>query len=119
MKKVIIIILVILTVLITGCEKKKVEFNINCNGDKSTINLKEGNTFKCTLSTYEYTFKIKNISNNKVIITTKDTGLAKLRDNGTFSLIDKYKTFKIEKNKENTILTQSTDYQEKLIINWK
>ena len=119
MKKVIITLLVILTILVTGCEKKKVELNINCNGDKSTINLKEGNTFKCTLLTYEYTFKIKSISNNKVIITTKDRGLAKLRDNGTFSLIDKYKSFTIEKNKENTILTQSTDYQEKLIINWK
>ncbi len=93
--------------------------DITCNvNDKYRITLKKGNTFDCRLLSTDYTFKIKNISKNNIVITTNNYGLTKVKDKG-INLRTKEKEFIIEKNKDVELTTQTMDYNESIILKWK
>ena len=130
MKKVLTIAM--LSLLISGCGKTKVEnrvsdnkkkdeikMNIDCNGDVNTPNLKENDTFKCTLLNDEYEFTVTSITADEVIIKASDTGLSPVSDKGGISLREKITEFTIPRDKETKISTQSMDYSEDMILYWK
>lgn len=92
---------------------------IKCHTDNPyRITLKKGNTFDCILMDKYYSFKIKNINKNNMIIVASDYGLTKVKGKDS-SLIEKKKEFIIEKNKPVEITTQSMDYNESMIIKWR
>jgi len=93
--------------------------DITCHTDNPyRITLKKGNTFDCILMDKYYSFKIKNINKDNMVIVSSDYGLTKVKDKG-ISLIEKKKEFIIEKNKPVEITTQTTDYNESMIIEWR
>lgn len=93
--------------------------DIKCHTDNTyRITLKKGNTFDCILNDKYYSFKIKNIYKDNIIISTSKYGLTKVKDN-KINLKDKEKEFVIEKNKKVEISTQAMDYNESMIIEWK
>lgn len=93
--------------------------DITCHTDNPyRITLKKGNTFDCILMDKYYSFKIKNINKDNMVIVSSDYGLSKVKDKG-ISLIEKKKEFIIEKNKPVEITTQTTDYNESMIIEWR
>jgi len=93
--------------------------DIKCHTDNTyRITLKKGNTFDCILNDKYYSFKIKNIYKDNIIISTSKYGLTKVKDN-KINLKDKEKEFVIEKNKKVEISTQTMDYNESIIIEWK
>ena len=93
--------------------------DIKCHTDNTyRITLKKGNTFDCILMDKYYSFKIKNINKNNMIIVASDYGLTKVKGKDS-SLIEKKKEFIIEKNKPVEITTQSMDYSETMIIEWR
>ena len=93
--------------------------DIKCHTDNTyRITLKKGNTFDCILNDKYYSFKIKNIYKDNIIISTSKYGLTKVKDN-KINLKDKEKEFVIEKNKKVEISTQTMDYNESMIIEWK
>ena len=92
--------------------------DIKCNNDPTyRVTLKEGNTFSCFILDEEYSFKIKNIYKDNIIITTSKYGLTKVNDN-KIDLKSKEKEFIIEKSKKEKLSTQTTDYNESIIIEW-
>ena len=95
---------------------KTKSLDYDCDGVKTRTTLKKGNTFECKLLSKDYTFKIKDIKKNYLIITVSDYGLTKVKKDNTISLISKDKEFKIEKNKKVELTTQSTDYNNSIII---
>lgn len=93
--------------------------DITCHTDNPyRITLKKGNTFDCILMNKYYSFKIKSINKNNMVVVASDYGLTKVKDEG-ISLIEKKKEFTIEKNKPVEITTQTTDYNESMIIEWR
>lgn len=93
--------------------------DIKCHTDNTyRITLKKGNTFDCILMDKYYSFKIKNINKDNMVIVASDYGLTKVKDESS-SLIEKKKEFIIEKNKPVEITTQSMDYSETMIIEWR
>lgn len=93
--------------------------DITCHTDNPyRITLKKGNTFDCILMDKYYSFKIKSINKDNMVIVSSDYGLTKVKDKG-ISLIEKKKEFIIEKNKPVEITTQTTDYNESMIIEWR
>lgn len=119
MKRISILLIIVLCIFVTGCTKNNGELVINCNGVESTTKITKGNLITCELLKDNYIFEIKKIKKDKVIIKTNKSGLFKQRKDGTISLVDDQKEFIIEKNKKNVIMTQSTDYQESMIVEWK
>jgi hypothetical protein len=92
--------------------------DIKCNNDPTyRVTLKEGNTFSCFILDEEYSFKIKSIYKDNIIITTSKYGLTKVNDN-KIDLKSKEKEFIIEKSKKEKLSTQTTDYNESIIIEW-
>ena len=61
---------------------------------------------------------VKSINKDTMVIVSSDYGLTKVKDKG-ISLIEKKKEFIIEKNKPVEITTQTTDYNESMIIEWR
>jgi len=97
----------------------KNSLDITCNiNDKYRISLKKENTFDCNLLGNDYTFKIKNINKDNIVITTNKYGLTKVNGKG-ISLRTKEKEFIIEKNKDVELTTQSMDYNESIILRWE
>ena len=93
--------------------------DITCHTDNPyRITLKKGNIFDCRLLDKDYTFQIKDIKENYIVIKASDYGLTKVKDDKTFSLISKKKEFKIDKNKKVELTTQSTDYTNSIVIEW-
>ena len=93
--------------------------DITCHTDNPyRITLKKGNTFDCILMDKYYSFKIKSINKNNMVIVSSDYGLTKVKDK-SISLIEKKKEFIIEKNKPVEITTQTTDYNESMIVEWR
>lgn len=92
--------------------------DIKCNNDPTyRVTLKKGNTFSCFILDEEYSFKIKSIYKDNIIITTSKYGLTKVNDN-KIDLKSKEKEFIIEKGKKEKLSTQTTDYNEAIIIEW-
>lgn len=92
--------------------------DIKCNNDPTyRVTLKKGNTFSCFILDEEYSFKIKSIYKDNIIITTSKYGLTKVNDN-KIDLKSKEKEFIIEKSKKEKLSTQTTDYNESIIIEW-
>ncbi len=123
MKKLLIVSFVIgLSLICIGCgkkqEDKELTLQINCNGNKNTLAIKENATFKCTLMDTEYEFTINTINDDSLIITSSDAGLSPVKETGGISLTDEIKEFTIVKGKDVKISTQTTDYNESLILNW-
>ena len=123
MKKILIVSLVIgLSLICIGCGKKQEDkelmLQINCNGNKNTLAIKEKAAFKCTLMDTEYEFTINTINDDSLIITSSDAGLRPVSETGGSSLIDEIKEFTIAKGKDVKITTQTMDYNESLILNW-
>lgn len=93
--------------------------DITCHTDNPyRITLKKDNTFDCILMDKYYSFKIKSINKDNMVIVSSDYGLTKVKDK-SISLIEKKKEFIIEKNKPVEITTQTTDYNESMIIQWR
>lgn len=115
MKKIMLII--ILTLFFTsGCvfDEKTATLAMDCNGEASTIEAKKGVEFQCELLTEVYKFKVTNVTNTYVVIKTNQDGIS----SGAGIWDSEYK-WKVEKDDALIIHTNSTDYQEKLILNWK
>ena len=92
--------------------------DVKCHTDNVyRTTLKQGNKFECILHDKFYTFKVKNIYNDKIIVTASDYGLTKVQDN-KIDLESKEKEFVIEKNKKVELSTQLNDYNELVIIEW-
>lgn len=104
--------------IIKSLSNKKV-LTYDCEGNKKSIDLKKGNSFKCKLLSTNYKFKIKSIDKDKVIITVNDYGLAKVKEDKTIDLLSKEKEFTINKSELVEIRTQSMDYSESIRIEWR
>ena len=92
--------------------------DVKCNTDNTfRTTLKEGNTFSCFILDKEYTFKIKNINKDNIILTTSKYGLTKIKDD-KIDLKSKEKEFIIEKNKKVELSTQLTNHNELVVIEW-
>ena len=117
MKKLLIGIIMI---SLAGCGKSNdVKLKINCNGDKFTVEAKNNNTFTCGLINKNYIFTLSNIKNNSITIDVSDGGLSLENENGGISLRGEYKKFTIKKNNKIKLVTQTTDYNEDIVIEWK
>jgi transcriptional regulator with XRE-family HTH domain len=92
--------------------------DVKCHTDNTyRITLKKGNKFECILLDKFYTFKIKSIYNDSIIVTVSDYGLTKVNDD-KINLKSKEKEFIIEKNKKVELSTQAMDYNEIVEIEW-
>ena len=116
MKKILICLLFIL--VLTGCNSSKENLIVNCEKKESYIELKTGNTFTCELMNNEYKFTIDSIKDDIVTLKVNKVGLTKYNDNGTINLMKEIKEFKVEKEKELNLTTQTEDYSEYIIISW-
>ena len=119
MKKKLLIIGLCLIAVGCGKEKTETKLNINCNGEKQTIVLKEDERFKCELLGTDYEFTIEKLDSDKVTIKSSAFGLTQVKSDGTISLVDNNTEFTVEKNKELKLSTQTTDYSENITISWK
>ncbi len=92
--------------------------DVKCHNDNTfRITLNEGKTFSCILLDEEYTFKIKKINNDNIIVTTRKYGLTKKTDSG-INLLSKEKEFIIEKDKQVELVTQTMDYNQSVLLEW-
>lgn len=92
--------------------------DVKCYTDNTfRTTLKKGNSFSCFILDDEYTFKIKSINKDNIVLTTSKYGLTKVKDEG-IDFKSKEKEFIIEKNKKVELSTQLTDHNESVIIEW-
>ena len=92
--------------------------DVKCHTDNTfRTTLKKGNSFSCFILGDEYTFKIKSINKDDIVLTTSKYGLTKVKDEG-IDFKSKEKEFIIEKNKKVELSTQLTDHNESVIIEW-
>lgn len=121
MKK-IFLCLILIILLMTGCKKNKVieknEMSIDCNGEKSKIEIKSGARFNCTLMGNNYNFEIRKAGSNRIMIRTNKSGLSK-QTNKTINLLRRETRWYLEKDNELKLVTQSMDYNEELTLNWR
>ena len=126
MKKIIYaLLLALISITLVGCtgqkanNDKEIYIGINCNGKEKRIGLDKNDKFKCTLMNTKYEFTLIKIEDDKITIKVNSEGLTPVRDDGTMSLLDKETKFIVYMDKELILSTQTTDYSEKLKINWK
>ena len=115
MKKLIMII--VLSLSLVGCSTtKKIEPKVTmfCNDTKTELNIKEKDIVSCKLLGENYKFKIIKITEDKIEIESNEYGLTSGNN-----LREKNKKFTISKNDSLRLTTQSTDYQESVIFEWK
>lgn len=98
---------------------ESVYLKIDCDGKDISDTYKIGDTFKCELLGKEFTIKIKNISDKKIVLKSTSYDLYPKRSNGTISLIDEVNTFNLEKNKKLILVLQATDVSSDISIIWK
>ena len=98
-------------------KKNSAHVTIKCNASETTGDIKEGDTFKCRLGK-EYTFTIKSIDNNKIVVKASDKGLSDIVD-GKINLEDKKDTFEVTKGNTLDIGLQATDSYERVEIKWE
>lgn len=109
-------ILVISFLLFVGCSKKEdIKLSVDCDGDKYNVNGKT--SFTCELMDEEYTFSIKTDKNNSYILVDKP-GLSEEINNG-ISLRGEYQVFNLKKGKKLKLVTQTMDYNEDIVIEWR
>lgn len=114
-KKILNAFLVLIVVLsVTGFKSNQsTTINVTIEDKTSNVNIKVGDILTYLLANEEYSFKIIDISEKKVIIVVNKYGLSN-RGN----LLSKERTFIIEKNKKLKLHTQTTDYQEYIIFKY-
>ena len=118
MKKIFILCIITTCILLTGCDYKVEQLSYNCNGEINTIEIAQGNSFKCKILSTDYKFEIKAVTGDSVMIEASDFGLSKEDENGSISLLDKEKEFSIEKGKKTKLVSQSMDYNESITFEW-
>ena len=92
--------------------------DIKCHNDNTyRVTLKKGKTFECFLFDKIYTFKVKDIYKDSIVVTTKNYGLTKV-EGEEIDIKSKEKEFIIEKDKQVEISTQFKDKNESVIIEW-
>ena len=113
MKKYIYLLFVLLLV---GCSKEEKTANIkmHCNGIVSNFEVKKNDVLSCKLLNENYEFKVKNITDDEINIEANKFGLG---DEDNFDKEEK--NFKISKNTELNLVTQTLDYQESVSFVWK
>lgn len=113
MKKIVIALLLL---VLTGCDKEDVSVNleINCDNVTNIVEVKQSDTLSCNLLGENYEFKITKIKNDGIYIEANKYGLT-----SSGSLLSEEKEFVLNKDSSITLTTQSTDYQEKVVFNWK
>ena len=92
--------------------------DVKCHNDNTyRVTLKKGKNFECFLQDKIYTFKIKEIYKDNIVVTTSKYGLTKV-EGEEINLKSKEKEFIIEKDKQVEISTQFNDNNESVIIEW-
>ena len=92
--------------------------DVKCHTDNTyRTTLKQGNSFECILLDKFYTFKVKSIYKDNIIVSVSDYGLTKVQDNKV-DFKSKEKEFIIEKNKKVELSTQSKNNNELVVIEW-
>ncbi len=114
MKKYLLVI--ILLVLITGCSSKEesVKIKMDCNNDISVHTIKKGDVLGCELLGTKYELTITSATKEKIKVKVNEMGLTDKND-----LLEKKDKFEFSKDKNLTLSTQSTDYQEKVILSYE
>lgn len=114
MKKYLLVL--VLLVLLTGCNKKEesVKISMDCNKEVTTHTIKKGDVLGCELLGDKYEITIVSATSEKVKIKVNNYGLT-----DTSSLLDKKDSFEFSKDESLKLHTQSTDYQEKLILSYE
>lgn len=113
MKKFVILLFL---VVLTGCDKEEISVNleINCDNVTNIVEVRKDDTLSCNLLGENYEFKITKIKNDEIYIEANKYGLT-----SSGSLLSEEKEFVLNKDSSITLTTQSTDYQEKVVFNWK
>lgn len=113
MKKIIVLLLLL---VVSACHKNDLSVNLkmDCNSISTNLEVKENDTLSCSLSGETYEFKITKLDENKIILEANQYGLT-----SSSNLLDEEKEFILNKDSSITLTTQSTDYQEKVVFNWK
>lgn len=110
------IILLFLLLILSACNRNnsRVNLEMHCNNLSTNLEVKENDTLSCNLLGENYEFKVTKLDEDKIILEANKYGLT-----SSNSLREKEKEFTLTKNSSITLTTQSTDYQEKVIFNWK
>lgn len=110
------IVLPLLLLILSACHRNNPSVNLEmqCNNLSTNLEVKENDTLSCNLLGENYEFKVTKLDEDKIILESNKYGLT-----SSSSLIEKEKEFTLTKNSSITLTTQSTDYQEKVIFNWK
>lgn len=110
------IILPLLLLILSACNRNtpRVNLEMHCNNLSTNLEVKENDTLSCNLLGENYEFKVTKLDEDKIILEANKYGLT-----SSNSLREKEKEFTLTKNSSITLTTQSTDYQEKVIFNWK
>ncbi len=113
MKKVVMILLLL---MVCACQKKELSVNLemNCDSISNILEVKENDTLGCKLLGEDYEFKITKIDNDKIYFEANKYGLT-----SSSNLLEDEKKFVLTKDSSIVLTTQSTDYQEKVVFNWK
>ena len=87
--------------------------NVTLNNNTDKVEVKVGDTLTYTLLTDEYKFEIKDITDNEIKIKVNQYGLT-----NTNNLLSEDNEFTIFKNQKLELHTQTTDYQESIILEY-
>ena len=114
-KKILNAFLVLIVVLsVTGFKSNQsTTINVTIDDKTSNVDIKVGDILTYSLLGEEYSFKITDISEKKVVIVVNKYGLSDMGN-----LLSKERTFIIEKNKKLKLHTQPTDYQKFIIFKY-
>lgn len=110
------LLFLVLIVLLTGCNQKEksVKVSMKCKNDVTVHTIKKGDVLACELLGEEYEITIVSATSERVKVKVNEYGLT-----DTNSLLDKKDSFEFSKDESLKLHTQSTDYQEKLILSYE
>ena len=118
---IIAIVLVVCGVLMFNSFKsgKVAKLTVDCNGEVTTAEYNLEESFVCELGGKEYEITVMSIDRGTLNLQADAFGLTTKRANGTISLTNKNKDFKLTKDEELELLLQATDSSQKITINWE
>lgn len=93
--------------------------NYNCNGTEGFAVIDPGNSFSCNILSTNYNFVISSVKKDKIIIATEYYGLTKVQEDGSINLSSRDRRFEIKKGQKTELTTQTMDYNESIIFDWK
>ena len=93
--------------------------NYDCNGNEGFVVLNPGNSFSCNILSTNYNFVISSVKKDKLIIATEYYGLTKVKEDGSINLNSRDRRFEIKKGQKTELTTQTMDYNESIIFEWK